>query len=287
MTIASRRTLIAALAATASAALAAGLCLAASPEAGAAVAPRPPKAGAAAVYTLPPVNAKFDYQIGAAYTPPSGVQVVSRDRKATPAAGLYNICYVNAFQVQPDEVTWWQQNHDDLLLKDASGAYVVDGNWDEILLDTSTSAKRTALAGVVNGWIDGCGRAGFKAIEPDNIDSYDRSEGLLTKANAVAFLKLLAPHAHGAGLAIGQKNTTDLGTQGKDAGLDFAIAEECGRYTECGDYTDVYGTHLIDIEYTNSAFTKACKAVGASVSVVRRDVNVTAPGSSTYIYNAC
>ena len=287
MTIASRRTLIAALAATASAALAAGLCLAASLEAGAAVAPRPPKAGAAAAYTLPPVNAKFDYQIGAAYTPPSGVQVVSRDRKATPAAGLYNICYVNAFQVQPDEVTWWQQNHDDLLLRDASGQYVVDGNWDEILLDTSTATKRTGLAGVLNGWIDGCARAGFKAIEPDNIDSYDRSEGLLTKANAVALLKLLAPHAHGAGLAIGQKNTTDLGTEGKAAGLDFAIAEECGRYSECGDYTDVYGTHLIDIEYTNSAYTKACKAVGASVSVVRRDVNVTAPGSSTYIYNAC
>ncbi|BCJ49441.1 hypothetical protein Asp14428_09160 [Actinoplanes sp. NBRC 14428] len=250
-------------------------------------APIPAAAPRAAAVTLPPVNAKFDYQIGAAYPPPSGVQVVSRDREAPVAAGLYNICYVNAFQVQPGEVDWWKANHDDLLLKDRNGRYVVDGDWNEILLDISTPAKRTGVAAVVNGWIDGCARSGFKAVEPDNIDSYDRSQGLLTIDHAIAYLKLLAPHAHGAGLAIGQKNTTALGTRGKAAGLDFAVAEECGSYDECGDYTDVYGNNVIDIEYKDSSFKKACTAIGASVSVVRRDVNVTAPGSGTYKYNAC
>ncbi|MET7395152.1 endo alpha-1,4 polygalactosaminidase [Dactylosporangium sp. NPDC005572] len=241
----------------------------------------------AATYTLPPVNAKFDYQIGSPYTPPSGVQVVSRDRTATPAAGLYNICYVNAFQTQPDEISWWQANHDDLLLKDASGEYVVDGDWGENLLDVSTAAKRNAVAAIVNGWIDGCAARGFKAVEPDNIDSYERSDGLLTKANAIAYLKLLAPHAHDKGLAIAQKNTTDLGTAGKNAGLDFAVAEECGRYNECGDYTAVYGNNVIDIEYTRNAFTKACNSKGSSISIVLRDVLVTAPGSGTYKYDAC
>ena len=276
MTIASRRILCGGLAALAVTALTAGCWLTASPD-----------AGAAAAYTLPPVNAKFDYQIGAAYTPPAGVQVVSRDRTAAPAAGLYNICYINAFQAQPDEVAWWQQNHEDLLLKDADGEYVVDGDWNEILLDTSTPAKRSALTEIMGGWMDGCGAAGYQAIEPDNIDSYDRSDGLLSIANAVTYLQLLAPRAHSAGLAIGQKNTTELGTDGRDAGLDFAIAEECGRYDECSDYTEVYSTHVIDIEYRAAAFTKACNAVGASVSVVRRDVNVTAPGTRTYVYDAC
>ena len=241
----------------------------------------------AAAFSPPPVNAKFDYQIGQAYTPPAGVQVVSRDREATPAAGLYNICYVNAFQVQPQELTWWQQNHDDLLLRDADGEYVVDGAWDELVLDIRTPAKRTALAAIVNGWIDGCAAKGFRAVEPDNIDTYDRFDDLLTRDQAVAYLRLLAAHAHGAGLAIAQKNTTSLEGQGKAAGLDFAIAEECGRYEECGDFTDVYGNNLIVIEYTSSAYQKACTAVGANVSVVRRDVNVTAPGSGTYVYNAC
>ncbi|MDG4771832.1 endo alpha-1,4 polygalactosaminidase [Solwaraspora sp. WMMD792] len=242
---------------------------------------------AAAGVTLPPVDARFDYQIGQPYAPPSGVTVVSRDREASPAAGVYTICYVNAFQVQPHEVTWWQRNHDDLLLRDADGEYVVDGDWNEILLDISTAAKRTAIADIVNTWIDGCAADGFQAVEPDNIDSYDRSDDLLTLDDAVEYLKLLAPHAHAAGLAIGQKNTTELGTRGRAAGLDFAIAEECGRYDECGDYTTVYGDHVIDIEYTDDAYTTACATVGANVSVVRRDLDVTAPGSPTYVYRAC
>lgn len=241
----------------------------------------------ASTTVLPPVNAKFDYQIGAAYPPPPGVRVVSRDRQDPIAANLYNICYVNAFQVQPNEVDWWQSQHDDLLLRDSDGNYVVDGDWNEILLDISTSAKRAAIAGIVQNWFDGCARAGYQAIEPDNIDSYERSEGLLAIHDTIAYLELLAPHAHDAGLAIGQKNTTDLGTRGRNAGLDFAIAEECGRYNECDYFTGVYGDNVIVIEYTDSAFAKACSAVGDEVSVVRRDVGVTAPGSGTYRYGSC
>lgn len=246
-----------------------------------------PVVSAASATVLPPANATFDYQIGAAYTPPSGVRVVSRDRQDPIAANLYNICYVNAFQVQPDEVDWWQSQHDDLLLRDSDGNYVVDGGWNEILLDISTPAKRAAIAGIVRSWFDGCARAGYQAIEPDNIDSYERSKDLLAIDDAIAYLELLAPHAHDVGLAIGQKNTTDLGTRGRNAGLDFAIAEECGRYNECDYFTGVYGNNVIVIEYTDSAFTKACSAVGDEVSVVRRDLGVTAPGSGTYRYGAC
>lgn len=246
-----------------------------------------PASSAVSATVLPPVNATFDYQIGAAYPPPPGVRVVSRDRQDPIAANLYNICYVNAFQVQPDEIDWWQSQHDDLLLRDSDGDYVVDGDWNEILLDISTSAKRAAIAGIVQSWFDGCARAGYQAIEPDNIDSYERSKGLLGIDDAVAYLELLAPHAHDMGLAIGQKNTTDLGTRGRSAGLDFAIAEECGRYHECDYFTGVYGDNVIVIEYTDTAFTKACSVVGDEVSVVRRDVGVTAPGSGTYRYGSC
>jgi hypothetical protein len=246
-----------------------------------------PAAHAAPSYAPPPVNAQFDYQLGGAYPPPAGVQVVTRDRTAAPAAGLYNICYINAFQTQPEEIGWWQQHHDNLLLRDAAGDYVVDGDWGENLLDTSTAAKRSAIATILNGWIDGCASAGYKAIEPDNQDSYDRSDGLLTKDGALALLRLLAPHAHQKGLAIAQKNTTDFGSAGKAAGLDFAVAEECQDWDECGDYTAVYGNHVIVIEYTKSPFKKACKAYGATLTIVLRDVLVTPPGSKTYQYDAC
>jgi hypothetical protein len=244
---------------------------------------------AAATVTPPTANAKFDYQIGGAYTPPSGVQVVSRDREASPAAGIYNICYINAFQTQPiqSEIDMWRSKG--LTLKNSQGKEVVDGQWDEILLDVTTDAKRQAVAGVVNGWIDGCAAKGFKAIEPDNLDSFSRSQNLIDEQDAIAYITLLISHAHAKGLAIAQKNTIGalgdggIGAAGKNAGLDFAVAEECGRYGECGDYQELYGNKVFVIEYTQSGFNKACSAVGAQVSVVRRDTAVSPNGP----YQAC
>jgi Glycoside-hydrolase family GH114 len=40
----------------------------------------------------------------------------------------------------------------------------------EIILDTSTAAKRTEIATILNGWIDECADDGFNAVEPDNLD---------------------------------------------------------------------------------------------------------------------
>ncbi|MGW1297174.1 endo alpha-1,4 polygalactosaminidase [Streptomyces sp. NPDC002533] len=235
----------------------------------------------------PTANAAFDYQIGGAYTPPAGVEAVSRDRGARPVDGLYNVCYVNAFQTQPDALSWWEKNDPDLLLRDADGDPVNDEAWGEALLDTSTAAKRTRLAKIVGEWIDGCAESGFQAVEPDNLDSYERSDGLLTRAHNAAFAKLLADRAHAAGLAIGQKNTTDLLGQRNEIGFDFAVAEECGRYDECADYASAYDDRVFAVEYTAGDFEKACSSVGATVSVVRRDLDVVPAGRPGYVFRAC
>ena len=116
---------------------------------------------------LPPPNGGLDYQLGGAYPPPAGVTIVSRDREAAPAAGLYNICYVNGFQIQPGEASWWLANHGDLILRDGGGQPVIDPDWNEMLIDTSTAAKRTAVAAIVGDWIRGCDQAGFDAVEID------------------------------------------------------------------------------------------------------------------------
>ncbi|OCC10985.1 endo alpha-1,4 polygalactosaminidase [Streptomyces sp. PTY087I2] len=242
----------------------------------------------AAPKVVPPTaNAAFDYQIGGAYTPPAGVEAVSRDRGARPVEGLYNVCYVNAFQAQPDALGWWEKNDPDLLLRDADGDPVNDEAWGEALLDTSTAAKRTRLAKIVGEWIDGCADSGFQAVEPDNLDSYERSDGLLTRAQNAAFAKLLADRAHAAGLAIGQKNTTDLLGQRKEIGFDFAVAEECGRYDECADYASAYDDRVFVVEYTAGDFKEACSSVGAKVSVVRRDLDVVPAGRPGYVFRAC
>jgi hypothetical protein len=232
---------------------------------------------------LPPANAGFDYQIGGPYPPPAGIHIVSRDHSESPAAGLYNLCYINAYQTQPDEADTWMSKHDDLLLK-KGGSYVIDGEWNEMILDISTAAKRGALASIIGVWIDGCAAKGFQAIEPDNLDAFTRSQGLLSQANAVEFGKLLAARAHAKGLAIAQKNTAQLGSIGKtQAGFDFAVAEECQENNECQDYTQVYGDYVLIIEYSDSTFQSACNQWGAKYSIVRRDKAVSVRG----VFKSC
>ncbi|KAJ8073916.1 hypothetical protein PM082_012194 [Marasmius tenuissimus] len=241
-----------------------------------------------------PANGKFDYQIGGAYTPASDVRVVTRDRKASPVSGKYNICYVNAFQTQPDEKSFWQSpQNDPLLLRRANGNYFTDPDWPgEFLLDTSTDAKRQAIATIVNGWISDCASKGFNAIEADNLDTFTRSANLLTKANNLAYAKLLADHAHSLNLAFGQKNAgSELGSQGKQTvGFDFAVAEECQEYNECNAYTNVYGNQVLEIEYVSNGlqvWQAACNARGSRISIIYRDVGVVASGQGGYVYREC
>ncbi len=228
----------------------------------------------------------FDYQLGGAYAPPAGVTVVTRDRAAAPAAGLYNICYVNGFQIQPGELTMWQSQYPDLILKDAGGKPIIDANWNEALVDVSTAQKRAAVAAIVNGWIDGCAAAGYDAIEIDNLDSYARSQSKLTPDDCVATMKLFADHAHGKRLAIAQKNSSELVPRKAELGTDFAVVEECNRYNECDAYRAGYGDEMFVIEYVKANFTTGCQKY-PSLSIVLRDLNLVTPGTAAYVYDGC
>ncbi|GGZ30120.1 endo alpha-1,4 polygalactosaminidase [Streptomyces poonensis] len=242
-------------------------------------------AGGTDKVTLPPVHAGFDYQLGGPYVPPNGTKIVTRDRTASPVPGLYNICYVNAFQAQPDAEQDWDS---DLLLRDGDGDVVMDEDWGEAILDIGTAAKRERIARKVDGWIDQCASKGFQAVEPDNYDSYTRApDDLLSANDAKAFLTLLATHAHKKGLAIGQKNTVDLAPARKEVGLDFAVVEECGAYEECGDYVDAFRDNVMVIEYTERGLERACESWSDDISIVRRDLDVVTDGDSGYVRETC
>lgn len=236
-----------------------------------------------AAVTPPPVKAGFDYQIGGAYTPAKDVKVVSRDHTAQPAPGLYNICYVNAFQAQPGAEGEWG----DLLLRDADGNVVMDEDWGEALLDLRTADKRQRVAAKVNTWVDDCASKGYQAIEPDNYDSFTRSRGLLSDSDAQAYIRLLSAHAHTKNLAIGQKNTSELAGQRQANGLDFAVAEECGEQNNCGEFTPAFGDHVIVIEYTDKGLANACARWGGALSIVRRDHDVVPKGEAGYVRKTC
>jgi Glycoside-hydrolase family GH114 len=248
--------------------------------------------GTASRIVRPPANGRFDYQIGGAYRPLLSVQIVDRDHTSRPVTGRYNICYINAFQTQAEDDRWWRRRHPALLLRDHDRRLVEDPGWPgEILLNTATASDRRRLATIEDKWIDGCRTKGFEGVEPDNLDSNTRSHGLLTQADDLAFARLLAKRAHRDGLAIAQKNDAEASRRARHAaGFDFAIAEECQVYNECGYYTRAYGDRVIEIEYTDngrSAFRTSCRLRGRKISIILRDRDVVPRGARGYTYQAC
>jgi hypothetical protein len=226
-----------------------------------------------------PAGAHVDYQLGGAYPPADGVAGVVRDRTDDPADGLWSACYVNAFQTQPGSADWPEE----LLLHDAAGARVEDPDWPgEFLVDVSTDQRRRQVLDVVGPWIDGCAAAGFDAVEPDNLDSWLRSGGLLTRDDGAAMARLLVDRAHTQALTIAQKNAPEL--IGVDPGFDYAVTEDCGRYDECAAFTDAYAV-VLDVEYTDQGFAAACDVPGLSVQ--RRDLDVVEPDDEGYVAEWC
>jgi hypothetical protein len=260
--------------------------------AGGVTSPATPRADRPARHDVRPPSptALFSYQIGGAFPPEHGVGIVDRDRTDRAAPGLYNVCYLNAFQAQPQEFGWWRAHHRDLLLF-VHGRAVIDKQWHEQLLDTSTASKRNALTGIVGRWMTGCARAGYQAVEPDNLDSWQRSGHALTKRDNLALSAALIARAHALGLAIAQKNAAELSPVGRRLGFDFAIAEECQAYGECGAYMRAYGREVIEIEYPDdggvAGFAAACRVRGKLISIVYRDRNVTPAGQPGHLERTC
>lgn len=237
----------------------------------------------------PPLAGVADYQIGGAYEPTNDVSIVTRDRSDPPVGGVYSICYVNAFQTQPGTQEFWEREHPDLLLREDDGAPMIDPGWpDEIIFDISTPTRRDELARIVGGWFGGCARDGFQAVEPDNLDTWTRSDGRIDADDAEVFARRLVDEAHARGLSIAQKNAAEL--LDRDIGFDFAVAEECEVYRECGDYVDAFDGRVIEIEYTDTdpaAFDRACTARSGTISLLRRDRDVVPAGDDEYVFEHC
>jgi hypothetical protein len=253
-----------------------------------------------------PTGTQADYQLGGSYDPPAGVGIVARDSSEYPAEGLYSICYVNGFQSQPQEAELWLEEYPELLLRygngsDGSGTGsgetdagepVVDTNWpDEMIFDTSTEAKRVAIADVIGETVAQCAERGFDAVEFDNLDSWSRTDGALTLDDSIALATLLVSRSSELGLAAGQKNSAELGARGRDeAGFVFAVSEECAAFDECAAYSDVYGSNVIDIEYTDEVdvdFAELCADPSHLPLTILRDRDLVTPDSSEYVYQSC
>jgi hypothetical protein len=248
-------------------------------------------ATAAPISHVPP-NAGFDYQIGGDYPLPEGVSVVSRDWFAGDPAPepAYSICYINAFQTQPDipgvdrpdERRNWPRR---LVLTEAGD----DPNWEgEYPIDLRSARKRRAAAAWVGRMIDGCADKGYRAVEYDNLDAWTRFDGPFGKPETLDYAHRITRYAHRRGLAVGQKNTVELTVkQVRRVGFDFAVVESCGRYDECERYRRAHGDRVLAIEYRRKDFAATCAAVGDEIAVVLRDRAVSTPRSDAYVFDAC
>ncbi|MDO9497062.1 MAG: endo alpha-1,4 polygalactosaminidase [Nocardioides sp.] len=221
-----------------------------------------------------PSGTDVDYQLGGAVPMPPHVGILVRDRNAKPAAGRYNVCYVNGFQTQPDEKRFWRARW--WLVLKHGGKVVVDEAWGEWLLDLRTARKRRAIARVMGRWTRGCADDGFAAVEYDNLDSFTRSDGLLKRKHALAFARLLVRRAHSAGLAVGQKNLAEY--DGTQLGFDFAVSESCAQWDECDSYVASYGDQVLLVEYRKADFEEACEQYGDRLPVVLRDQALSPDG---------
>jgi hypothetical protein len=130
-------------------------------------------------------------------------------------------------------------------------------------------------------------KAGFDAVEIDNLDTFSRSGERLREDDAVAMMALFAARAHELGLAIAQKNSAELLGRRFEMHTDFAVSEECSTYEECQDYVDVYGDHVLMIEYVQNDFVKSCEQFGASHPIVLRDRLLVLPGDTDYVFEDC
>ena len=233
-----------------------------------------------------PAGAVADYQLGGAYDAPAEVEVVVRDATAEPDPARYSVCYVNGFQTQPG-VGWSA----DLLVREG-GEAIVDPDWpDENILDFSTDEKRALILERMSSVIDDCAASGFAAVEFDNLDTFARFDEHLTREAAIAYATGLVDLAHDAGLSAAQKNTPELGAVGRDdIGFDFAVVEECDRFEECADYTDVYGDAVIAVEYTDDLrrdFAEICADPDRPESMMLRDRDLVPAGDEGYVFEHC
>lgn len=256
------------------------------------------------VITMPPTEGVFDYQLGETYdTLPDGtpIDVVVRDASAEPLVGAYSICYINGFQTQDGEIEKWPNEPINVLLRDANGNLVEDPSWPgEYILDPSTIQQQQQILLIMAPVIQRCADAGFDAVEFDNLDTFLRFPGIDPDGAmmlAHAYIQIARSH----NLAVAQKNTAELASI-RDLYpdllvevpvFDFAIAESCAVWDECGVYTEMYGEYVVQVEYPNElaesglTFANVCALPNRAPLTILRDRHLVGPNDPAYVYKAC
>jgi len=205
----------------------------------------------------PTAIASFDIQLN---TPESvadipAVDMVELDHdspagllQAVKARGTRMVCYINAG-------AWESYRQDRAQFPAHVLGNVYDGFPDERWLDIRNIK---ALAPIMLARMDQCKRAGFDAIDPDNVNGYENDTGFdLSRHDQLAYNRWLLQQAHARGLAIALKNTPELAAQLEKDGYDFAVTESCFADAFCEDFQPFLNAKkpVFDLEYQDEGMT--------------------------------
>ncbi len=241
----------------------------------------------------PPVGALFDYQLQTGASGPGGIDL-GLCARVGPGPCLHpRVWDIDLYG--PDGTT---PNSAAVRAIHRRGGYAVcyvdAGTWESWRPDAARFPR--SLLGRSNGWpgerwldvralgpllaimasrVGACARAGFDAVDFDNVDGYANRTGFaITPADQLRYDRALAALAHRDHLAAGLKND-----RGQVAALassfDFAVDEQCVAYHECARLAPFVRAHraVYDVEYRRSRST--CAPV-AGVRVVVQGIALRA-----------
>ena len=139
------------------------------------------------------------------------------------ANGGHAVCYVSAGSVEG-----WRP--DAAAFPDSVIGLSLEGWPAERWIDIR---QLGVLRPILEGRADHCGRAGFEAIDWDNVDGHTRETGFpLRPHDQLRYNRMLASIAHERGLSVGLKN--DLTQISALVGsFDFAVNEQCAQFDDC------------------------------------------------------
>jgi hypothetical protein len=177
-----------------------------------------------------PPDADWNWQLSGELDTSVDVAVWDVDLFETPAEviaelqadGRYVICYLSAGSIEDwrSDVGGIEDSAIGLPLDDWPGEKWLDVRADSVL---AMAEDRVALAAEKR----------CDAVEPDNVDGFSNETGFsLSEADQIGFNALVAQFAHKRGLAVGLKNSFDIGAELVNH-FDFAVIEQCHEYDEC------------------------------------------------------
>lgn len=167
----------------------------------------------------------------------------------------------------------------------AAGACTSEGNGTGGTVTTDgASSGDTMSAGVGAAGSGGspASRGGSEATSNTGGTGLRRGEYLFdtrTTEQQLALLDTVAEWIAGC-------HSAELVPRARELGTDFAVAEACDRYDECADYQAHDGDLVFVIEYRESDFARGCSG-SPGLPIVLHDLNLTTPGSSSYVFDGC